>query len=180
MGSQLAAAVGLGRNIKNRQHLPSTSRYATLKTIMLFYQNVKNLIKTQTTLAALLVAFSAVTFVTAAEDADHMLRFAKGDPTENDHMLRFSKSADLDHMLRYARSSDDNDLMLRFARNPENADFMLRFAKRSPSTPDQDHMLRFMRQSVDDHLLRFGKRHPMSRFSRSMDDGHMLRLSRSD
>ena len=59
--------------------------------------------------------------------------------------------------------SDDNDLMLRFARNPENADFMLRFAKRSPSTPDQDHMLRFMRQNVDDHLLRFGKRHPMSR-----------------
>ena len=57
--------------------------------------------------------------------------------------------------------SDDNDLMLRFARNPENADFMLRFAKRS--TPDQDHMLRFMRQNVDDHLLRFGKRHPMSR-----------------
>merc|ERR1712241_1397779 len=151
MGSLLAAAVGLGRTNK-------------LKTIMLFYQHVKNLIKTQTTLAALLVAFSAVTFVTAADDADHMLRFAKGDPTENDHMLRFSKSADLDHMLRYARSSDDNDLMLRFARNPENADFMLRF----------------MRQNVDDHLLRFGKRHPMSRFSRSMDDGHMLRLSRSD
>merc|ERR1712241_1351480 len=150
MGSLLAAAVGLGRTNK-------------FKTIMLFYQHVKNLIKTQTTLAALLVAFSAVTFVTAADDADHMLRFAKGDPTENDHMLRFSKSADLDHMLRYARSSDDNDLMLRFARNPENADFMLRFAKRSPSTPDQDHMLRFMRQNVDDHLLRFGKRHPMSR-----------------
>ena len=65
---------------------------------------------------------------------------------------KFDKKEADNHLLRFARSFQEDGRLLRFDRNPVQ-ELIIKFAKNSPG----NYMLRFGKNPVDDHMLRFSR-----------------------